>query len=401
MRDASRSDGVTRRGFLAGAAATTFGALSPSVARGTAANETIELGMIGCGGRGTWIAPLFEQNGPFRFVACADYFPERAKAFGDRFKVPLDRRYATLSAAKRLLDGTLDGVVIETPPYCHPEQAAAAVDAGKHVFLAKPIAVDVPGCRTIDEAGRKATERKLVFLVDFQTRNNEFYREAVRRVREGGIGRIVCGDARYPWAGGKPGVPKTPEERLASWYCTRALSGDFIVEQSIHTLDVATWFLGADPISAYGRGATRGLRGHGDIWDHFAAIYTFPDDVILSFYCVQVIPGCPDAIPCRIYGSKGLADTDYFSHVWIRGENPYEGGSLSNLYSTGAVNNIKDFARFIAEGRAANETVAPSLRSNLTAILGRTAGYRGGLVTWKEMLDANERLEPDLRGLKS
>lgn len=391
----------TRRAFLAGAGAAAWALSSASAARSLEASAALELGMIGCGGRGNWIADLFLKNASCRFVACADYYPDRANSFGERFGVPASRRHTALSGYRRLLDGKLDAVVIETPPYFHPEQAAAAVDAGRHVFIAKPIAVDVPGCRTIDESGAKATANRLVFLVDYQTRNNEHYREAARRVHAGDIGELVCGEARYPWAGGRGGAPANPEDRLRLWYCIRALSGDFIIEQNVHTLDVATWFIDADPLKAHGAGGSKGLRTYGDIWDHFSAIFTFPGDVVLSFNSVQAIPGVPDAIPCRIYGTKGVVDTDYFSHVWIRGEKPYAGGQLPGLYTTGAVNNIKDFCRFIEEGRCGNETVKPSVRSNLTAILGRTAAYRRRTVTWDEMMAENERLVLDLEGLKS
>src|SRR5206468_2523266 len=131
---------------------------------------------------------------------CADYFPDRAEAFGERFKIEPGRRYTTLSGYKRLLDSALDAVVIESLFYFHPEQAAAAVEAGKHVYLAKPMAVDVPGCLTIAEAGRKATAGKLVYLIDFQTRADDLYIETLRRVHSGAIGRLQSGVACYPWS---------------------------------------------------------------------------------------------------------------------------------------------------------------------------------------------------------
>ena len=162
------------------------------------------------------------------------------------------------------------GIEYESPPYFHPEQAAAAVDAGKHVFLAKPVAIDVPGCKSIRASGKKATSRKQVFLVDFQTRANEFYREAVRRVRAGDLGQLVMGEAQYPWEGGGRGArPSGSEECLRSWYYVLEISGDFIVEESIHALDVATWIAGGDPVCAVGSGGQT-LRPEGSIWDHFA-----------------------------------------------------------------------------------------------------------------------------------
>jgi predicted dehydrogenase len=320
---------------------------------------------------------------------------------GEPLGIDPPRRFTALSGYKRLLDGKLDAVVIETPPYFHPEQAAAAVEAGKHVFLAKPIAVDAPGCLAIAEAGKKATAGKLVFLVDFQTRANELYREALRRVRAGDIGRLVMGEAHYPWSGGGRGEPAgDPEQRLRRWYYVLELSGDFIVEQSIHALDVAAWIADADPVRAVGAGG-RTLRPKGSIWDHFAVTYWFPDDFVLSFTSIQSIPGVKDEIRCRTFGSDGVIDTDYFGDVWIRGKRAYEGGSTGQLYTTGTVTNIQEFHDSITRGDYANETVAPSVRSNLTAVLGRMAGYRGGEVTWDAMLQEGETLKPDLEGVRT
>lgn len=208
-----------RRAFLAGtASATVLTSLKPSLVFGAEANSKIELGLIGCGGRGSWLVPLFAETGLYRFVACADYFQDKVDKLGEKHGIEPSRRYTGLSGYKRLLDSKLDAVVIETPPYFHPQQASEAVDAGKHVFLAKPIAVDAPGCLTIADAGKRATAKKLVFLVDFQTRANEHYRKAIQMVRNGDIGEIVMGEAHYPWRGGGRGTPPaTPEEQLRSW----------------------------------------------------------------------------------------------------------------------------------------------------------------------------------------
>jgi len=358
--------------------------------------------MIGCGGRGTWIANLFAQTGQYRFVACADYFPDRAQAFGERFKIDSGRQFATLSGYKRLLDETLDAVVIETPPYFHAKQATAAVDAGRHVYLAKPIAVDVPGCISVAEAGKKATATKLVYLIDFQTRANDLYIETLRRVQQGDIGRLVSAVASYPWAGTvhDDHAATSPEERLRLWYQTRALCGDVIVEQDIHAIDVATWFAGADPIRAVGTGS-KSTRKYGDIWGHFAVIYTFPNDFQVSFTSQKNIPGALDEIRCLVYGTEGIADTDYTGAVTIRGKHPYEGGRMTNLYSSGTQRNIETFYNAITSGKYDNPTVIPSVRSNLTSILGRMAAYRDHEVTWNDMITECEMLKPDLTGLKS
>jgi predicted dehydrogenase len=319
---------------------------------------------------------------------------------GEKHGIDRSRRYTGLSGYQRLLESKLDAVVIETPPYFHPLQAAAAVDAGKHVFVAKPIAVDTPGCLTIADAGRRATAKKLVFLVDFQTRANELYREALRRVRRGDLGQLVLGEAHYPWRGGGRGAPPaTAEERLRSWYYVLALSGDFIVEQSIHSLDVATWILNADPIKAVGTGG-RKMRPADSIYDHFALTYWFPDNVPLSFTCIQAVPEVKDEISARVFGTDGYIYTDYFGKVWIRGKEFYDGGETGNLYTTGTQVNIREFHESITQGKWDNPTVAPSVRSNLTAILGREAAYRGGEVTLAALLKEAKKLEPDLKGLK-
>ena len=157
MNNPISSSPINRRAFLAGAAtAAAITVLKPSLAFGSEANSKLELGIIGCGGRGSWLGPLFDESGLYRFVACADYFQDKADKFGEKHHVEASRRYTGLSGYKRLLESKLDAVVIESPPYFHPQQASDAVDAGKHVYLAKPIAVDAPGCLTVAAAGKRA-----------------------------------------------------------------------------------------------------------------------------------------------------------------------------------------------------------------------------------------------------
>jgi predicted dehydrogenase len=178
---------ITRRHFMAtaGASAASLAMLSPNLSAADATGPKINLALIGCGGRGTWIANLFLKHGGYNLVAVADCFPDKANTAGEKLGVPPARRFTGLHAYRRLLEEKVDAVAIESPPYFHPEQAAAAVDAGKHVYLAKPIAVDVPGCRTVEESGQRATSRNLVFLVDFQTRATPAYQEVVKRVAAG------------------------------------------------------------------------------------------------------------------------------------------------------------------------------------------------------------------------
>lgn len=393
---------LDRRTFLSGAGgAAAFSIVTPQLAFGSRANSQLTLGLIGCGGRGGWLANLFMEHGGYRFVSAADYFPERVEAFGEKFDVPAERRFTGLSGYRRLLaEARPDAVVIETPSYFHPEQAAAAVDAGCHVFLAKPVAVDVPGCRLIEDTGKKATRNRLCFLVDFQTRTHPFYQEAVKRVHYGEIGRVVSGDVGYQ-AGpnGRRSRQTGPEARLRNWLHDRALSGDILTEQNIHALDVACWMLDGPPLFAYGVGGLS-TRDWGDVWDHFQVIYMFPGEVPISFSSKQFGRGYDDIL-CRLYGERGTVDTHYFGEVTIRGELPFKGGSVGSLYREGAVRNIITFHDHITRGRFANETVAPSVLSNLTTILGRTAAYRRRETGWEEMMKENERWDARLEGLSA
>jgi myo-inositol 2-dehydrogenase / D-chiro-inositol 1-dehydrogenase len=399
---------ITRRRFLAGTGASVvaFSILRPELVGSAEANAKIDISLIGCGGRGKWIADLFLKNGGYNLVAVADYFPDHANEAGEKFNVPAANRYTGLSGYHKLLEQKLDAVVVETPPYFHPEHAAAGVEAGKHVYLAKPIAVDVPGCLTIAESGKKATAKKLCFQVDFQTRANKLYQAAVMAVHGGQIGKIVSVEANYQcdatWGAMDQVLrkdPKNPEVRLRAWGVDRLFSGDIITEQNIHALDVTAWMLDAEPIRAYGTGG-RKREFLGDCWDHFAVIFYYPNDVVVSFNSHQMGYGYDD-IMCRVYGFKGTADTHYFGNVTVKAEEFHMDGSVGNLFTDGVVTNIATFHDNVTKGDCSNLTVPASVRSNLTTILGRTAAYKNGVVTWEEMMRKKEKFTPDLKGLKA
>ena len=399
---------ITRRRFIAGTGASVlaFTVLKPGLARGAEANSKIDIGLIGCGNRGKWIGDLFQKNGGYNIVAVADYFQDRADEVGAKFKVPGASRYAKLSGYRRLLEQKLDAVVIESPPYFHPEQAAAAIAAGKHVYLAKPIAVDVPGCQTVAESGKQATAKKLCFQVDFQTRANKRYQDAVKAVHDGALGKVVSVEANYQCGATWDSMdqllrkdPKNPEVRLRAWGVDRLLSGDVITEQNIHALDVACWMLDAEPVSACGTGG-RKREFVGDCWDHFAVIFYFPNNLVVSFNSHQSGYGFDDIL-CRVYGLKGTADTHYFGNVTVKATEFHSDGSVGNLYTDGVETNIATFRDKITKGDYANPTVPASVRSNLTTILGRTAAYKNGVVTWQEMMHKGERFVADLKGLKA
>jgi predicted dehydrogenase len=400
---------ISRRRFItaAGAAAGAFAILQPQLLRGAAAGAKIDLGLIGCGGRGKWIADLFLKNSHYNLVAVADYFKERVDDVGGKFAVAESQRFSGLNGYKKLLGQKLDAVIIETPPFFHPGQAADAVAAGKHVYLAKPLAVDVPGCLSISDSGRRATAAKRVFLVDFQTRAHPAYQQAVKLVHENKIGALISGEATYQTGGTWGGMdklladnPNDPETRLRGWGADRVLSGDVITEQNIHALDVASWILNAEPIKAYGAGGRRRMPVKDGCWDYWAVVYYYPNDLILSFSSKQVGKGWDD-IQCRIYGMNGTIDTHYFGEVRVHCDDAFNGGRLGNLFTEGVVNNIKTFYENITQGDFSNPTVEPSVRSNLVTILGRTAAYKKAEVTWTQMLKAREKLDFSFKGLKS
>jgi myo-inositol 2-dehydrogenase / D-chiro-inositol 1-dehydrogenase len=402
------TEGFSRRRFLAdaGAAAFAFSIVKPELVRGSTANSKVDLGIVGCGGRGKWIADLFQKHGGYNIVAAADYFPDRVNGMGDKLQVPAARRFTGLSAYRRLLEQKLDAVAIESPPFFHPAQAADAVSAGKHVYLAKPAAVDVPGCRTVEDAAAKAAANGLCFLVDFQTRANDLFIEALRRVHDGAIGRFAFGEATYhaddPFeeqakfakAGGA-------ENQLRAWGLSRELSGDIITEQNIHTLDVASWIMGQPPVSAYGTGG-RKFRDVGTCWDTFSVVYQYADNVGITFSSRQFNGHGtrPEGIRNRMFGSEGVLETEYGGQVLIRGKQFYRGGETSGIYQEGAVRNIAAFHESIQKKDVRNPTVPESVRSNLVTILGRTAAYKGTVVTWDEVLRTDERLDFDMTGLK-
>lgn len=406
--DATLNIHLSRRGFLARTGAAALGAtlLGPQVLQAAEPAVKLDIGIIGCGGRGAWIADLFARSGRFNVVAVADYFQDRVDAVGAKHNIPSARRHTGLSGYKRLLEGKLDAVAIETPPYFHPEQIADAVEAGKHIYCAKPLAVDVPGCMAIAESGRKATAKKLAFLVDFQTRAMPAYQEVVGRVHKGEIGKLVTVYAEYQTSlmfqerdNQLRKDPANPELRLRAWGIDRVLSGDVITEQNIHALDVATWIVNADPIKAIGHGG-RARPFIGDCWDHYSVLFYFPDELIVTFTSKQVGYGFDD-IMVRAHGMTGTVETNYGGKCWLRSREDAYNGATDNIYLVGVERNIATFHDMITKGDFSNPTVAPSVRSNLATILGRTAAYKRTEVTWAEMMRTAEKWEFNTKGMKA
>lgn len=402
-----RSRRWNRRQFIhrGVAAAAAFTVLQPSLVRGSTANSKIRLGLIGCGGRGRWIAELFAAHGGYQLVAVADFFQDRVDAVAAKHQLKPEQTFTGLKCAEKMIaKGGLDAVAIISPPYFHPEQAAAAVAAGLHVYIAKPLAVDVPGCRSIKESGLTARKKGLVFLVDFQTRANEFFIEAMKRVHAGALGTIVFGEALYHTGRlqKKGDDDKTPAGRLRNWVFDQALSGDIIVEQNIHTLDVMNWAMNnLPPLRCTGVGGRKGRTDVGNCWDYFTCLYEYPNKVGVTFSSRQYNVDAPGGIINKMYGTKGALLTEYGGEVIIRGGEGtfYRGGKTTSIYKDGAIANIKTFYESVTAKDAANPTLEPSVMSNLIAIMGRMAAYSGRTVTWGEVMRSQERLDARLTGL--
>jgi len=389
---------IRRREFLAGAAAMTASVtfVRPRSVRGTQANSAIEIGIVGAGGRGVWLGDLIRKNTGMKVVALQDPFEDRLVRGREKLGVDPARCYKGIAAYRELLASKVDAVAIESPPYFHPEQANEAVRSRKHVYLAKPVAVDVAGCNAIKDAGGKA-KGQMSFFVDFQTRSTPLFMEAARLVREGAIGKPSFGQVYYHAGRLNPQAdPKDPgaAARLRNWVFDKVLSGDIIVEQNVHVIDVANWFLQSNPISATGTGGRKVRTDVGDCWDHFIVTYQYPDGVLVDFSSTQFVRGYND-LCTRVYGTLGTVDAHYDGNVSITGSNRYEGGSTKGIYMAGAVANLKAFEESIRTSKYLNNA-DESADSSLTTILGRKAAYEGRRVTWDEMMRDTTPLRVDL-----
>jgi len=393
-----------RRHFLQAAGGALL--LKPEAVFSYQANSTVEVGLIGCGGRGNWIAPFFPEHTGARVVAVADVIRNRLDDTGQKLGVAGGRRYFGPDAYRELASSKLDAVVIETPPYYHPLHAAAAVEAGRHVFCAKPVAVDVPDCKSVLMTGEKARGKGLSFWVDFQTRARPVFQEAADRIHREDLGKVAMAQVFYyanrPWVdrstpGMEPGL-----KRMVNWIGDRVLSGDIIVEQNIHVLDVMNWYLGGHPWKASGTGGRTDWAGTksntGDAWDHFAVNYWFANDVHATFSSHQLTGKFSD-LCVRCFGLRGCADTHYGGLLRITNDDPaknWTGAEKDDTFTGGCVTNVKNFIASIRDGKPVNNA-ATAVESNLTGILGRMAAYAGGTVTWDDMMLSNEKWEANLK----
>ncbi len=291
----STTGSLSRRDFLktsAGAAAAApllgaaagFAAESPTPeSKPEPPQRKIKLGWVGCGSRGHFLSPLFKNHGGFELSAAADYFPQVVAEFGQKFGVDPGRQFSGLSGYKRVIESGVEAIVLETPPCFFPEHAAAAAEAGLHVYLAKPVAVDVPGCLKIEAAGRQATEKQRVFLVDYQLPTDPMNIQVAERVWREEKGKLVKATT-IGVSGTRPDRPKKPtiEDRLSGsvWDNDIALGGSSLVSYDIHAIDAALWLIGQRPVEAVGRSRVARPNAYSDGPDVVSVIYEYADGLI-------------------------------------------------------------------------------------------------------------------------
>lgn len=375
-------------------------------------DDTIKVGLIGCGGRGTGAAgQALSTNGNVKLTAVGDAFPENARgavdgiknglgAKGDRVQVPAEKIFDGLDAYQKVIDSGVDLVILATPPGFRPIHFEYAVKAGKHVFMEKPVAVDAPGVRQVIEANKIAKEKKLKVGVGLQRHHDAGYLETIKRIKDGAIGKIIA--LRAYWNGTTPWDPRKTREQcrsemeyqIVNWYYYNWLSGDHICEQHIHNLDVCNWVKGGPdkeaeyPVKASGMGGrqVRTDKKYGEIFDHHFVEFEYADGTCMFSQCRQM-PGCFNRVSEFVHGSKGTSNpagsinadgTEWrFSE---KSKNPYE------------VEHDDLFAA-IRKGIEYNEGDNGAY-SSMTAILGRLCTYSGKEITWDDAIKSNVSLAP-------
>lgn len=416
-----------RRTFLAGAGLAAAAVSMPHLAVGQeSGGKKLKVGIIGCGGRGRIVGDLANKDGRFEVVAVADYFQDAADQLGERFGVAGEARFTGLECFRKMIEaGGIDIAAVLSPPYFHPEQVEAAVEAGLHVWLAKPIAVDAPGVARIEAAAKKAAQKERCFLVDFQTRAFEHYHEAARRTQAGDLGLLGWGEIEGTCPAFDLRVPQDSQEaKLKNWLQWKDLCGESIIEFSIHSIDLASLLVGRAPKSATGQ-CGRFLLDHlpdprpGDVKDHWVATYDFGDHLKVMFRGKRFDGhGLPEhhGIYVKLHGSKGSLSADYSGEVMILGEKKFYGdrymrelghpltkdNKFRGLYNKGITANWKTFHDNISQGDFSQATVAPSVQSHYLAMLAREACYANGkTVTWDEVVNSKKVMSFDTAGLKA
>lgn len=384
----------------------------------------VRIGLIGCGGRGTGALldalgaatkVIYPQLGyhtedvaegasvekkDIKVAALADLFPDRLEQCKKQIEklginVPANRCFTGFDACGQLLAlSDVNYVILATPPRFRPEQLEAAIKAGKHVFMEKPVAVDVPGVLTVMAAGQEAKQKGLGIAAGTQRRHQKDYQETIQRIRDGAIGEIVY--ARCYWNGGEIWViPREEgwsdiEWQIRNWNYFTWLSGDHYVEQHVHNLDIMNWVFGAHPvkaISGIGGRQVRTAEVNGYIFDHFAVEFEYPDGQRM-FSQARQINGCQNKVEEAVVGTQGESNC----RDWITsgGDRWRFRGEKVNAYRQEHENLIAS----VRAGEPINEaqTIA---EATMTGILGREAAYSGKEIGWEEAMKSTMRLGPE------
>ncbi len=418
--------GISRRGFVGKAvAAGVAGAAIPAFLNGCSGprrevvvpvfldeapdGPLLTAGLIGCGGRGTGAALDFLNAGPnLKVTALGDVFADRIDACRERLnrdkgqEIPEERCFVGFDAYEKVIDSGVDVVLMATPPFFRPEHFAAAVDARKHVFMEKPVCVDSTGARAVIVAARKAEGLALSVVTGTQRRHQRDYVATYKEVAQGRIGDLVS--ATCYWNQGKlwhrdPSPAWSEMEyMLRDWVNWCWLSGDHIVEQHIHNLDVIHWFMGEYPVSAVGFGS-RHRRVTGDQYDSFSVDFVFEDGRRFHSMCRQ-IDGCHNDISERIQGTRGWSNCQNLiadhagNELWTyRYPLDEDGTPMTSVKVSPFVQEHIDLVTAIRTDKPINEAEATAM-STLVAIMGRVSAYTGREVTRDEIMNSDMKLGP-------
>ena len=400
----------SRRDFLRRAAATATGTalaagLDTARVAHAAGSDTIRIALVGCGGRGTGAAVEALNTGSnVKLVALADVFDdqvERTRAIllkaSKKVDLPKERCFVGFDAYRKAIDCGVDVVLICTPPGFKPIQFEAAVDAGKHVFMEKPVAVDAPGVRKVLAAGEKAKKKNLAVAVGLHTRHRSEYLGAIEKIHAGAIGDVMYMRAYTIFSGG--GVrPRKPEQtemqfQMRNWWGYNWISGDHIVEQNVHSVDVINWVKKAHPVTAQGMGGrlVRVGPNAGEIYDHHAVEFEYPDGS-RCYNFVRQMPNCWTSYSHHVHGTLGDANMIGYGKCVVRrkGAKPEVFRDGPNAYQ---VEHDLLFAA-VRDKRAYSEADYGAI-SSMTAIMARMASYSGKIVKWDDAFNSELDMAPD------
>lgn len=366
--------------------------------------DEIKIGLIGCGGRGTGASnQAMNTEGPTKLVAMADAFSDRLQqslrtikgAHKDKVDVPPERQFVGFDAYKHVLESDADLVILATPPGFRPLHLEAAVNAGKHVFMEKPVAVDAAGVRRVLKASELATEKNLAVAVGLQRRHERRYMETIKRLQDGAIGDINF--TRAYWNGG--GVWVRPrregqtemEYQMRNWYYFNWLCGDHITEQHIHNLDVINWLKNGYPVSAQGQGGRQVRTGkdHGEIYDHHMIEFTYADGSKMLSQC-RHIRGTWNSVNEYAHGSSGNCDIGGARITDLNGKLTWEYGKGGG---GGHQQEHHDLFAVIRQGERPNEGEYGA-KSSMTSILGRLCSYSGKMIKWDDAINSDLVISP-------